>query len=104
MKYTFPPALTDPIYEAFTGVVTRLAVRFKLYKKPTDVREEAAIQNQVNNDNPGNGTVDVNHINVDIENNPHVYKNTQQDMKNKVESNYKFHHNVEHHEENLDKY
>lgn len=46
LKYTFPPQYLEPIYDSFTGVVEKMKIRFKINKKETDIRHEAAVQQQ----------------------------------------------------------
>ena len=96
----------EPINQAFSGVIEKAKLRFRIGKKATDVREEAVIQNNVpviKNDVPsGNVTNNVNpdHIELDIEGGRseekknYVYNNPS---KNVIVEKY-----LDHNEENLD--
>lgn len=82
--------ITHSFSQALEGTTKRLAIWFKLGKKATDVREEAAIQNAAeNNQNNVN-------INADIEGGQQNYPYSAQ---NPYTSNVD---NVKANEENLD--
>jgi hypothetical protein len=70
LKYTFPPVYLEPINDAFSGALTKLKTRMKIFKKTTDLRDEARVQQQ-GNDKPGQNQNNLNpdEIRVEIENN-----------------------------------
>ncbi len=67
MKYTFPETYLEPINQTFSGAFEKLKLRFRLKKKETDIKQEAAIQNppSQNNSNNQHGEFQSNNVNPD---------------------------------------
>ena len=82
--------ITNSFSQALEGTTKRLVLWFKLGKKATDVREEAAIQQAAANQN------DVN-INVEVDGGQH-----QQNYQNNSQNQYANNNNIKVQEENLD--
>jgi hypothetical protein len=90
LKYSFPPKYMEPIYDAFSGAMTKVKTVFKIFKKQTDLRSEAA--NQINNQQPENE--------VKIENSHNIHSNVHP---NQVNLEFQEKKSINDADENLDK-
>jgi len=84
LKYTFPYIYLEPIYDTFTGTVTKLIRRFKIGKKETDIKEEARQKAAEGNKEEGVNNNQI-QLQIDIDNNMNnkVYRNKNEEMLDK---------------------
>ena len=100
LKYFFPTAYLDPITQVFSGAVEKAKRVFKLGKKETNIKEEAAIQNRnaespVFRENaPSNDIIVSRPVYPE---NIHINFNSDKMGSNNVDNMYKFSNNQEEH-------
>jgi hypothetical protein len=102
LKYTFPAVYLAPLSDAFSGIVDKAKKVFKLGKKETDIKEEAAVQNKnespvFKEQSPSNDIIVSRPVYPE---NIHINFNSDKMGSNNDEKQYKF---TSNNEERLDK-